>query len=176
MQALSLSGPGNPMRSAELFTMLSQDSPWDSKSDVFPQLFWPLEHSTSLQSSAFNLISHQAPCCTLGVLLAFSTLAFHSLAITEFQKSRLILQNSAKWALQCRQGLLPCPPCLAVKCMCIPPDCELCVCVGGSVLTGFEPSFPDTGPLSVSASHTEAVTLYFNTLQQSPELFKKPLI
>lgn len=155
------------MRSAELFTMLCQDSPWDSKSDIFPQLFWPLEHSTSLQSFAFNLISHQAPCCTLGVLLVFSMLAFDSQAITEFQKSRLILQNSARQALQCRQGLLPCPPSPALKSMCVPPDCELCG-GGRSVLTDLEPSFLDTGPLSVSASHTEAVTLHFNTLQQSP--------
>ena len=84
MQALFLSGPSNPMHSADLFTMLSQDSPWDSKSDVFPQLFWALEHSTSLQSSAISLISHQAACCALGV---FSMLAFDSLAITESQKS-----------------------------------------------------------------------------------------
>lgn len=75
------------MHSADLFTMLSQDSPWDSKSDVFPQLFWALEHSTALQSSAISLISHQAPRCTLGVLLIFSALAFDSLAITEPQKS-----------------------------------------------------------------------------------------
>lgn len=121
------------MHSAELFTVLSQDSPWDSKSDVFPQLFWPLEHSTSLQSSAFNLISHQAPCCTLGVLLAFSTLAFHSLAITEFQKSRLILQNSARWALQCRQGLLLHVLLLNV-CVSLQTVNSVCVCGGGVCL------------------------------------------